>query len=320
MTTASWADRLTAAMQTKRSAVVVGIDPSIDQLPAGIRDAAAAAHGATNRGAALALYDFGRLLVDAAAEAAVAVKPQSAFFELYGSAGVAAYWDVVQYARSKGLLVIADVKRGDIGSTANAYALAYLGSPEPMAQWLDPAQQVDCITVNAYTGSEGIAPYLAALPRGKGILILVKTSNPSSGETADAPLAAGGTYADRMAGLVETWGQPHLGVCGYSSVGAVVGAPYPADLVRLRSLMPHAIILVPGYGAQGGGPADVVGAFHPGGLGAVVSASRSVMYAYQQSFGPGATAAQVVQATAAAAEAMRVAINTALGAALPPVR
>ena len=318
--TTHWADRLAAAMQARRSAVVVGIDPTLEQLPEAIRQSAAAAHGATARGAALALYDFGRLLVDAAAEVAVAVKPQSAFFEVYGSAGVEAFWQVVQYARGKGLLVIGDLKRGDIGTTAQAYATAYLGSPEPMAQWLDPAQQVDCMTVNAYTGSEGLAPYLQALPRGHGVLILVKTSNPTSGETADAPLSSGGTFADRMATLVEQWGGPYVGESGYSSVGAVVGAPYPADLVRLRRLMPHAVILVPGYGAQGGGPAAVVGAFHRGGLGAVVSASRSVMYAYQKAYGPGASAAQVVTATAAAAEAMRVAINAALDAAALPAR
>jgi orotidine-5'-phosphate decarboxylase len=310
----NFADRVCAAAKAHRSHVVVGLDPVLSKLPPFVLKEAAAQYGQTAKGAAAALLAFNRLVIDAVAEHVPLVKPQSAFYEAYGYHGVEAFWETVRYARSKGLQVIADCKRGDIGTTAEAYAAAYFGHPNPLDSWEDPDLWADCLTVNPYLGSDGLLPFVnRCKARGTGIFVLVKTSNPSSGELQDQELFSGETVAQQVAKLVHYLGGRVLGESGYSSVGAVVGATYPQDLAKYRQEMPQAIILVPGYGAQGGTAQDVVQAFNPDGLGAVVSASRSVIFAYGSN--PDPSPAEVTAAIAGAAVEMNEAINRELQAA-----
>lgn len=311
----NFADRVVRQVRAKRSHVVVGLDPVLQRVPPYLREKAAAAYGRTARGAAAALLDFNRLIIDAVADQVALVKPQSAFYEMYGQWGVAAFWETVKYARSRNLLVIADAKRGDIGSTAEAYAAAYFGHANPLVSWEDPELWVDSLTVNPYLGSDGLVPFVQRCrSRGTGIFVLVKTSNPSSGELQDQVLFSGELVAQQVAKLVDYLGAGLVGNSGYASVGAVVGATYPDDLARYRKEMPKALILVPGYGAQGGKGADVVHAFNPDGLGAVVNASRSVIYAYEK-ITPDPSPEQFQAASAAAVEAMNQDINGALAAA-----
>lgn len=309
----NFADRLIAGVKQKRSHAVVGIDPVLSKLPAYLREQAAAQYGQTARGAAAALVGFSRLVIDAVADHVALVKPQSAFFEVHGAPGVEAFWETVRYARSKGLQVIADAKRGDIGTTAEAYAAAFFGHPNPMDSWEDPEQWSDALTVNPYLGSDGLVPFVnRCQARGTGIFVLVKTSNPSSGELQDQELFSGENVAQQVAKLVHYLGGRLVGESGYSSVGAVVGATYPEDLARYRREMPRAILLVPGYGAQGGTAADVVPAFGDDGLGAVVNASRSVIFAYKRAE---VSPVEASEAIARAAESMNHDINGALQAA-----
>ncbi|HYG60585.1 MAG TPA: orotidine-5'-phosphate decarboxylase [Symbiobacteriaceae bacterium] len=312
VTPLNFADRVCEGVRTRRSHVVVGLDPVLSKLPAFIREAAAARHGQTARGAAAALYDFNRLVIDAVAGQVALVKPQSAFYEIYGQWGVEAFWETVRYARSKGMVVIADAKRGDIGSTAEAYAAAFFGHPNPLDSWEEPDLIADSLTVNPYLGSDGLVPFVQRCKaRGTGIFVLVKTSNPSSGELQDQVLFSGETVAQQVAKLVAYLGASLVGEAGYSSVGAVVGATYPEDLARFRAEMPQAILLVPGYGAQGGTGADVVQAFNPDGLGAVVNASRSIIFAYGSDQ---VSPEEAGRAIAAATEAMNKDINGNLAA------
>lgn len=315
MPESNFADRVILRVRARRSHVVVGLDPVLKRIPPCMREEAAREYGRTARGAAAALLAFNKLIIDAVADQVPAVKPQSAFYEVYGRWGVEAFWETARYARSRGLLVIADVKRGDIGSTAEAYAAAYLGDPDPLEAWADPDQSVDSLTVNPYLGSDGLVPFVRRCKdRGTGVFVLVKTSNPSAGDLQDQELASGGTVARQVAGLVNRLGADLVGTFGYSAVGAVVGATYPRDLARYRQEMPRALILVPGYGAQGGTGADVVYAFNPDGLGALVNASRSIIFAYEKvSSDP--TPQQVGEAAAAAVDAMNRDINGALAAA-----
>lgn len=305
----NFADRLVAACRDKRSALVVGLDPRWGSLPPALQELAVKANGSTPQAAALAFHLFGRAIIDVVADVAVAVKPQFAFYEQYGPWGMHSLLQTVEYARSQGLLVIGDAKRGDIGSTAEAYAQAYLGGlcteSEP-----DFSLALDALTVNAYLGSDGVRPFLhAAAKSGSGIFVLVKTSNPSSGEVQDR-LVDGDPVYSLLAKQVNAWGESLVGDSGYSSVGAVVGATYPAEAAALRQLMPRNIFLVPGYGAQGGTAADVVPAFNADGLGAVVNSSRGIIFAYQKSTEYGAD--RYADAARAAAVAARDDINAAL--------
>jgi orotidine-5'-phosphate decarboxylase len=265
--------------------VVVGLDPDLGRMPPCVLpdlpdeagDPAAAARSVT---------DFNRAIIDAVADLVPAVKPQVAFYERLGLDGLEAYAATIEHAHRRGLLVIGDVKRGDIGSTAAAYAEGHLGEPPPATG--RSGLTADAVTVNPYLGRDGVAPFIECASRhGRGLFVLVKTSNPSSGELQDLAVAGDGghrTLHEVVASLVARWGtEAGVGASGYSPVGAVVGATYPDHARRLRRLMPHAIFLVPGYGAQGGGAADVVPCFDRRGLGAVVSASRSVLYAWQRS-------------------------------------
>jgi orotidine-5'-phosphate decarboxylase len=265
---AAFGDRLAGAIERKRSQLVVGLDPRLDLLPVELR----------GDPPAQAIARFGRGIVDAVAPHAVAIKPQLAFFEAHGAEGMRSFEDLCAYARSAGLLVIADGKRGDIGSTARAYAAAYLerrGGAEAVA---------DALTVNPYLGRDSLEPFLAACRReGAGIFCLVKTSNEGGADVQDLALLDGRRLWQHVAGLVGEWGEDLVGERGLSSVGAVVGATHPRAVGEARRLLPRAILLLPGVGAQGATPADVARAFTSGPASALVTVSRAVMYASRNS-------------------------------------
>jgi orotidine-5'-phosphate decarboxylase len=270
--TVTFGDRVASAVDTKRSQLVVGLDPRPELLPVELR-------GDIHRSRAAAADAVGRFcrgLIDAVAPYVIGVKAQLAYFETLGADGVRAFEDVCDYARAANLVVIADAKRGDIGSTARAYADAYLERREDMPP------PVDALTVSPYLGSDSIEPFLAACRRsGNGIFCLVKTSNAGSADLQDATLSDGRRLWHQVAELVDAWGQDLVGERGLSSVGAVVGATYPRAVAEARKLMPQAILLLPGIGAQGGTPADVARAFTSGPASALVPVSRSVIYAFR---------------------------------------
>ncbi len=256
--TQTFADRLAAEVERKRSQLVVGLDPQRDLLPVELRGD-------------IARFCCG--IVDAVAPHAVAVKPQLAFFEALGAAGIAAFEQVCQYAKRAGLLVIADGKRGDIGSTARAYSEAYIEGAPPLA---------DALTVNPWLGRDAVEPFLGAVRRGGvGIFILVRTSN-AGGDLQDAVLKDGRPMWHHVAELVDEWGSEMAGEVGLSSVGAVVGATHPRAVAEARRLMPRSILLLPGVGAQGGQISDLARAFQSGPASAIVPVSRSVIYAYRE--------------------------------------
>ncbi len=243
----------------------LGLDPRIEYVPESIRKN----HG-NDAGAVL---EFNRKLIDALHDIVPVVKLQSAYYELLGPAGAFTLQQSIAYAKSADMVVILDAKRNDIGSTAKAYAEAYL---------TDNYYAADAITVNGYLGTDGITPFVDICREyGKGIFILVKTSNPSSHELQDMKLESGMPVYEKMAEMVNKWGSDVIGNCGYSSIGAVVGATYPEELKNLRKNMPKAMLLIPGYGAQGGGAEDVKGGFDENGNGAVVNSSRGLMCAWK---------------------------------------
>ena len=263
-----FSDRLADSVERKQSQLVVGLDPVLELLPDELLGQAPAD----------AILSFCCGIVDAVAPFAVAVKPQSAFFEAYGSEGVRACEQVCTYARAAGLLVIADAKRGDIGSTARAYATAYLESPNGK-----PAL-ADAVTVNPYLGRDSLDPFLAACRRdGAGIFCVVKTSNAGGAEVQDLVLSDGRHVWHQVAELVAEWGADLVGEHGLSSVGAVIGATHPRAVGEARRLLPRAILLLPGVGAQGATPADVARAFTSGPASALVNVSRDVIYAFRVS-------------------------------------
>jgi orotidine-5'-phosphate decarboxylase len=291
-----FADRLLAAID-RTAPVCVGLDPVYEQLPAALRKAEA------DEGRRLkAVTAFCRGVLEVVAPIVPAVKLQSAYFEMYRDKGVKLYFELVQAAREMGLLVIGDVKRGDIGSTASAYAAGHLGH----------AAAPDAITVNGYFGADGLAPFLqAAKAGGAGVFVLVRTSNPSAAAMQDFADATGRKFYEHLAGQVAQLGAAEglLGRRGYSCLGAVVGATYPAQARQLRQVMPQQVFLVPGYGAQGATTADCAAAFKADGSGAIVNASRSVIFAYNQ---PGG-AKDWKQAIADAAKAFAKDIASAIG-------
>jgi orotidine-5'-phosphate decarboxylase len=276
-----FADRLCEAIERKGNAVVVGLDPRLESLPEDLLAVCRATYGSTTRAAAEALWRFNRDIIDVVHDLVPIVKPQLAFYERYGLAGLQAYAQTVRYAQAAGLLVIADAKRNDIGPTAVGYAEAFLGPTQVFEQTVAGDFEADALTVNAFLGSDGITPFIdQAQQHGRGLFVLVKTSNASSGELQDVSVAGRPLY-EHLGQLVETWGAASRGNCGYSAVGAVVGATYPEQARRLRALMPHTVFLVPGYGAQGATAADVVGCFDAHGYGAIVNASRSIIFAFR---------------------------------------
>ena len=275
-------DRLLEKIVELQNPTVAGLDPKLSFLPEYLREESYQKYGKTLEGAADALLAFNKGLIDALCDIVPAVKPQAAYYEMLGWQGVRTLTETIAYAKEKGMFVITDGKRNDIGATMQAYAAAHLGMTEIEGTQVE-AFGADALTVNGYLGSDGIKPLLEVCKAGdKGVFVLVKTSNPSSGELQDRELSDGKTIYRAMGDRCEDWGEELPGKYGYSGVGAVVGATYPAQLGELRKALPHTFFLVPGYGAQGGGADDVAPAFDANGLGAVVNSSRGIMCAWQK--------------------------------------
>lgn len=298
-------DRLISSIKRLNNPTVVGLDPKLEYIPARIREKAFREYGTGLEGAAGAILQFNKKLIDAVYDIVPAVKPQLAYYEMYGQEGIKVFAETCVYARSKGLLVIADGKRNDIGSTAEAYSTAFLGKVAA-GDGESAVFDVDALTVNPYFGYDGVKPFIEdCIKYGKGIFILVKTSNKSSGQLQDLITQDGKCIYETVAALVDEWGSGVTGEYGYSSVGAVVGATYPEQAKISRSLMKKAYILVPGYGAQGGTARDVVHSFNSDGLGAVINASRSIMCAWKSERWS-ASYSEAVFDSAARAEAIRM--------------
>ncbi|MFC1655530.1 orotidine-5'-phosphate decarboxylase [Patescibacteria group bacterium] len=280
----NFADRLIEQIQAKKSAVCVGLDPRLSKIPSFIQEAALKENPKNKlKAAAEAIIEFNKGIIDAVHDLVPCVKPQVAFYELFGEEGMRAYRETIAYAKAKGLLVIADVKRNDIGSTAEAYAQAFLGETDVFGESMS-VFDADAVTITPYLGWDGIKPFLEACRKdGKGVFILVKTSNPSSADLQDLQMEDKNSVYEIIGNFVESWGSDEIGEKGYSSVGAVVGATYPDQAGKLRKIMPTSIFLVPGYGAQGGGAEDVKPCFNEDGLGAVVNSSRGIIFAYEKS-------------------------------------
>ena len=267
-------------IKKKDAPIVVGLDPMLSYVPEHIKEAAFAACGENLAGAGEAIWQFNKGIIDATCDLIPAVKPQIAMYEQFGIAGVEAFAKTCRYAKSKGLVVIGDVKRGDIGSTSEAYAIGHLGKVKIGRHAFSPFTE-DFVTVNPYLGSDGVNPFLKICrEENKGVFILVKTSNPSSGEFQDQMIDNTPLY-EKVAQKVAAWGEDLMGD-DYSYVGAVVGATYPEMGAALRKIMPKNYILVPGYGAQGGKGKDLAPFFNEDGLGAIVNSSRGIICAYQK--------------------------------------
>lgn len=276
-------NRLVAQIKKTGAPIVVGLDPMMKFIPDHIKEKAFAEFGETLEGAAEAIWQYNKAIVDAIYELVPAVKPQIAMYEQFGLPGLSAFYKTVQYCKEKGLVVIGDIKRGDIGSTSEAYAVGHLGKVQVGSRSYYGFDE-DFVTVNPYLGSDGVNPFIKVCKEEKkGIFVLVKTSNPSSGEFQDRQIADAGNRPlyEVVGEKVAKWGETHMGDT-YSYVGAVVGATYPEMGKVLRKIMPKSYILVPGYGAQGGKGADLVHFFNEDGLGAIVNSSRGIIAAYQQ--------------------------------------
>lgn len=273
-------DRLIESTIRTKNPTVVGLDPDLRKIPACYKKLS---HSAADPLEAVAdvIYAFDRDIMDTVAPLVPAVKPQMAFYEKYGSYGVAAFEKTVAYARSKGLVVIEDAKRNDIGNTAQAYADGHLGRVEVLDGTRVASIDADFLTVTPFLGSESLRPFVdVCMEHNKGIFVLVKTSNTSSGEIQDVVTADGSTVSQTIARYVAEKAGSFMGERGYSSIGAVVGATYPEEAITLRKMMPKSYFLVPGYGTQGGGAQDVLPCFDPDGLGAVVNSSRGILYTH----------------------------------------
>lgn len=275
-------DRMIEKIVELQNPTVAGLDPKLSFIPPYILEEAFRVHGKTLEGAAAALLEYNKGLIDALCDIVPAVKPQAAYYEMYGWQGVKTLTETIDYAKAKGMFVMTDGKRNDIGATMEAYATAHLGITDVCGEEIE-AFGADALTVNGYLGTDGIAPLLSVMKsRDRGIFVLVKTSNPSSGELQDKPLSDGGSVYETMGAFCEQWGAEVMGKYGYSGVGAVVGATYPAQLSEMRQKAPHTFFLVPGYGAQGGAADDVAPAFDERGLGGIVNSSRGIMCAWQK--------------------------------------
>ena len=275
-------DRLIENIVKMQNPTVAGLDPKLDYVPESIKTKCFEKYGKTLEGAAAALFEFNKALIDALYDIVPAVKPQAAYYEMYGWQGVKALCDTIAYAKSKGMFVITDGKRNDIGTTMEAYATAHLGHTDVAGESID-AFGADALTVNGSLGTDGIKPLAKICDSDdKGIFVLVKTSNPSSGELQDMKLETNESVYEHMGKMCEGWGEDLMGKHGYSAVGAVVGATYPEQLGEMRTKLPHTFFLVPGYGAQGGGADDVKNAFDENGLGAIINSSRGIMCAWKK--------------------------------------
>lgn len=272
--------RLIEKIQKTKAPICVGLDPMLSYVPKHIVETSLKEYGETLEGAADAIWKFNQAIIDAVADLIPAVKPQIAMYEQFGLAGLVAYDKTVKYCKEKGLIVIADAKRGDIGSTSTAYAVGHIGHVQ-VGNTVCKGFDADMLTVNPYLGSDGIKPFVDVCNSDdKGIFVLVKTSNPSSGEFQDR-LIDGRALYEHIAEKVVVWGKESMDGA-YSNVGAVVGATYPEMSKVLRKLMPNTYFLVPGYGAQGGTAEDLRYCFNEDGLGAVVNSSRGIIAAYRQ--------------------------------------
>jgi len=308
----NFADRLIDTIGKKKNPSIIGLDTELLKVPGFLRDKYAGKHGDSFEAASLCILEFNRRLIDSLKAVVPAVKIQSAFYEQYGFHGVKAFMETAEYAKAAGLIVVGDVKRNDIGNTSRAYSKAYLGRSEVFSE-KRPAFDLDCITVNPYLGTDGVAPFVEDVKEfGKGIFVLVKTSNPSSSELQNLEA---GLKSERkkiyevVAELVRKWGEGTAGKMGYNSVGAVVGATFPEEAKKLRKIMEKAVFLVPGYGAQGGGAGDAANCFNPDGYGAIVHSARDVIYAFQKS---GGKEEDFAAAAKAAAMKMKEDLTTAL--------
>ena len=273
-------NKLIEKIKKTNAPIVVGLDPMMNYIPKQIQEKAFAEYGETLEGAAEAIWQYNKGIVDATCDLIPAVKPQIAMYEQFGIEGLKAYKKTVDYCHEKDLVVIGDIKRGDIGSTSAAYAVGHLGKVQVGSKAYAGFDE-DFATVNPYLGSDGVQPFIQVCKEEKkGLFILVKTSNPSSGEFQDQKIDGRPLY-ELVGEKVAQWGEDHMG-SGYSYIGAVVGATYPEMGKVLRRLMPKTFILVPGYGAQGGKGADLVHFFNEDGLGAIVNSSRGIIAAYKQ--------------------------------------
>lgn len=273
-------DRLIEKIKKTHAPIVVGLDPMLDYIPEHVQKKAFQEFGETLEGAAEAIWQFNKEIIDHTFDLIPAVKPQIAMYEQFGVPGILAFHKTIEYCHGKGLIVIGDVKRGDIGSTSAAYAAGHIGTVAVGGKTYRPFDE-DFITVNPYLGTDGIKPFVDVCRKEKkGLFILVKTSNPSSGEFQDR-LVDGRPLYEHVGEKVAQWGAECMGE-SYSSIGAVVGATYPEMGKILRKAMPKSYILVPGYGAQGGKGADLVHFFNEDGLGAIVNSSRGIIAAYKQ--------------------------------------
>ena len=304
-------NKLIAKIQKTQAPIVVGLDPMLDYMPAHVKEKAFAEFGETLEGAAEAIWQFNKEIVDKTYDLIPAVKPQIAMYEQFGVEGLKAYQRTVDYCHSKDLVVIGDIKRGDIGSTSAAYASGHLGKVQVGSKCYTAFNE-DFATVNPYLGSDGVKPFLEVCrEEGKGLFILVKTSNPSSGEFQDR-LIDGRPLYELVGEKVAQWGREHMGD-SYSYIGAVVGATYPEMGKILRKIMPKTFILVPGYGAQGGKGKDLAHFFNEDGYGAIVNSSRGIIAAYKQEAYAAFGAEQFGDASRAAVEDMAKDIREALG-------
>lgn len=303
-------NKLVANIKKTNAPIVVGLDPMLNYIPEHVQKKAFAEFGETLEGAAEAIWQFNKEIVDKTYDLIPAVKPQIAMYEQFGIPGLEAFKKTVDYCKEKGLVVIGDIKRGDIGSTSAAYAVGHLGHVQVGSKSYAPFDE-DFVTVNPYLGSDGVNPFIdICKEENKGLFILVKTSNPSSGELQDQ-LIDGRPLYELVGEKVAAWGEAHMGD-EYSYIGAVVGATYPEMGKVLRKVMPKSYILVPGYGAQGGQGKDLVHFFNEDGLGAIVNSSRGIIAAYKQEAYAKFGAENFGDASRAAVEAMVADISNAL--------
>ncbi len=308
-------DRLIEKIIRMKSHICVGLDPHLNLLPSFLIRKARNEIGAGKEALSKAIFSFNQKIIDQIADIAVAVKPQIAFYEQLGAPGMITLKKTISYARRQDLIVILDAKRNDIGSTARAYATAYLGNcMEGVDLNVEKFQDdvvADAMTVNPYLGFDGIKPFI--ISKDKGAFALVRTSNSSGKEIQDLKLDDGDKLYQKIGELVSEWGSDVRGKNGYSNLGAVVGATYPGELKILREKMPHSYFLIPGYGAQGGKPEDVIHGFNEDNLGAIINSARGIIFAYQRApFKNRYSETEFAQAAGEAAREMRDKINEVL--------
>ncbi|MCL2198099.1 MAG: orotidine-5'-phosphate decarboxylase [Defluviitaleaceae bacterium] len=274
-------DRLIKKIQETRAPIVVGLDPRLGQIPEYMKEVIFAEQGKTMQAVADIFFAFNKGIIDEIHDLVPAVKPQIAMYEQYGAAGLECYFRTIEYAQSKRLFVIGDIKRGDIASTAEAYSEIHLGQVN-IAGEIAVTHTANYVTINPYMGYDSVEPYLSDCKKyDKGLFVLVKTSNKASKDIQDLLMQNGQPLYEQVGGLVSKWGEPLIGEMGYSAIGAVVGATHPQEALTLRKSMPHTFFLIPGYGAQGGNGKDLAGLWDGERYGAIVNSSRGITGAYQ---------------------------------------